>query len=76
MQRETYPLLSGVVFDIGVSRIVSLLRNGGLPSLAIEFLKPHKNVKKCYSGDDWWKRSRVPPCTYYILHTNAIDQIR
>lgn len=52
MQRETNPLLSGVVLDIGVSGIVSHLWNGGLQSLAIEFLKPHKNSKTCHSHAD------------------------
>lgn len=53
MQSETNPPLSGVVFDIGLSGIVSHLWNGGLQSLAIDFFKPHKkNSKACHSQAD------------------------
>lgn len=70
MQQETNPLLSGVVFDIGLSGVESHLWNGGLQSLATDFSKPHKNSETCHSGAD--KSSEVQrqttshPCTYYI----------
>lgn len=76
MQLETNPPLSGVVFDIGVSGIVSHLRNGGLQSLAIKFLKPHKKIQRHATvkliRTCWWgekekrKRTRVSPV--YVLY--------
>lgn len=62
------------MFDIRVSAVVSHLWNGGLQSLATEF---SKTLKDCQADKSRWGGGAVSHlCTYYILHTSAIDQIR